>query len=138
MVISLDTNVWIFGLTGIQPACVTILDHLAQWPLAVPDQVRTELERNLSPQDMKTFYNRINKLRATIDYAPVSEERIEALKQRGLKKGDAVIAAFCEQHAIGIFVSDNRDFLRTLAPSARFQIVSPTEFCTMFNLPPHE
>ena len=134
MVISLDTNIWIFGLTKTQPASMIILDHLARWSVLVPDQVRTELERNLSQRTMQRFYQFVAASQATIDYAPVAEERIAAFKQHGLKKGDAVIAAFCEQHAISIFISDNRDFLRTLAPSASFQIVSPSEFCAMFGL----
>ena len=56
MKISLDTNVWIFGLLGNDEHCRRILRRLSQFEVVVPDQVRRELNRNLSEQTMKRFY----------------------------------------------------------------------------------
>ena len=97
-------------------------------------QVRVELERNLSQPHMNRFYELLTASNATIDYSPVASDDIAAFQTRGLRKGDAVIAAFCERHHITIFVSDNRDFLRHLLPPTNFEVLSPAEFCTMFNL----
>ncbi len=58
MRISLDTNVWIFGLIGYDAYCQRIVDNLAQFEVIVPDQVRRELQRNLSEPMMKRFYLR--------------------------------------------------------------------------------
>ena len=52
MKISLDTNVWIFGILGVDEYCETILLNLPQFEITIPDQVRAELERNLPIQDM--------------------------------------------------------------------------------------
>lgn len=67
-----------------------------------------------------------------IDYAPVPPAMVQAYEQRGLTKGDAVIAAFCEYRSITMFISDNRDFLRTLAPPPPLQVLAPTAFCDLF------
>jgi hypothetical protein len=56
MQISLDTNVWIFGIVGVDFYCEKILLNLSRFTIIVPDQVREELERNLSDADMKRFY----------------------------------------------------------------------------------
>lgn len=69
MKVSLDTNVWIFGIVGADADC----------------------------------------------------ERIE-------------IGAFCEWRQIEVIVSDNRDFLRGLAPEHFFEVMSPTQFCSTFGL----
>ena len=134
MDISLDTNIWIFGITGFDPACEVILAHLDSFSIIVLDQVRTELERNLSSAEMSRFYHLVIKNQATIDLEAVPEELVRAFVQNGLKKGDAVIGAFCEWRGINIFVSDNRDFLRGLAPSHSFEVVAPLAFCSTFGL----
>jgi predicted nucleic acid-binding protein len=46
MQISLDTNVWIFGLLENNGYCVRILDNLAQFTVIVPNQIREDY-----PQD---------------------------------------------------------------------------------------
>jgi len=47
MQISLDTNVWIFGLLENNSYCVRILDNLAQFDVIVSNQIRIELTNNL-------------------------------------------------------------------------------------------
>lgn len=56
MQISLDTNVWIFGIMGVDEFCERILLNLDKFEVVIPNQVRAELERNLSDFDMKQFY----------------------------------------------------------------------------------
>jgi len=56
------------------------------------------------------------------------------IEEKGLKKGDAEIGAFCEWRKIDIIVSDNRDFLRGLSPEHYFQVMSPLNFCDTFGL----
>ena len=41
MTISLDTNVWIFGLFENDTFCERILDNLSQFEIVVPNQVST-------------------------------------------------------------------------------------------------
>ena len=86
MDISLDTNIWIFGITGFDPACEVILAHLDSFSIIVLDQVRTELERNLSSAEMSRFYHLVIKNQVTIDLEAVPEELVRAFVQNGLKK----------------------------------------------------
>lgn len=56
MRISLDTNVWIFGILERDPHCEKILINLANFEVIIPDQVRKELSDNLSQDFLKFFY----------------------------------------------------------------------------------
>lgn len=60
MLISLDTNIWIFAIVAEDPACTKILSNLATFGVIVPDQVRVEVERNFSEHDMKTILSAVN------------------------------------------------------------------------------
>jgi len=55
MLISIDTNVWIFGIAGVDEFCKQILINLSEFNVILPNQVRIELERNLSDDEMKDF-----------------------------------------------------------------------------------
>jgi len=134
MRISLDTNVWIFGIVGSDKFCETILLNLAQFKVIVPNQVRVELERNLSQQNLKKFYYFIKEFNIDINYKQVPEIYITMFEGKGLKKGDAIIGGFAEWQKIEAIVSDNRDFLRGLSPEHYFEVMSPQEFCVKFGL----
>lgn len=134
MQVSLDTNVWIFGLIGVDRFCEKILFNIDKFDVIIPDQVRAELERNLSDYDMKQFYQFVLRFDVQIDFAKVPSSYILMFEEKGLKKGDAEIGAFCEWRKIDIIVSDNRDFLRGLSPEHYFQVMSPMQFCDTFEL----
>lgn len=134
MQVSFDTNVWIFGIIGVDPFCEKILLNLNKFEILVPDQVRAELERNLSDYDMKRFYQFVLSFGVTIDFAKVPSSYIAAFEEKGLKKGDAEIGAFCEWRRVDVFVSDNRDFLKGLSSEHYFEVMSPQEFCEVFHL----
>lgn len=134
MQISLDTNIWIFGIVGADPFCETILLNLEKFNVVVPDQVRAEIERNFSDYDMKQFYHFLLRYDIKIDFSLVPSEHIAEFENEGLKKGDAEIAAFCQWRQIDIIVSDNRDFLRSLSPRHHFDVMSPLDFCQNFGL----
>ncbi len=134
MKVSLDTNIWIFGIVGVDAYCERILFNLDKFEVILPDQVRRELERNLSDYDMKQIYHFLLRFGVQVDFAPVPKEFIAAFERKGLRKGDAEIGAFCEWRQIEVIVSDNRDFLRGLAPEHFFDVLSPHQFCTAFQL----
>lgn len=134
MRVSLDTNIWIFGLVGIDVYCARILLNLQKFEVVVPDQVREELERNLSDYDMKKFYQFVLRFNVTVDFALVPTNFIALFEEKGLKKGDAEIGAYCEWRNIEVFVSHNRDFLRGLSPDHSFEVFSPQAFCELYGL----
>ncbi len=134
MRISLDTNIWIFGLVGGNEFCQRIINNLSQFEVIVPDQVRMELNRNLSKPMMKRFYHFTKQPNIQLSYDEVPEVYITMFEAKGLKKGDAVIGGFAEWKEIDTIVSDNRDFLRGLSAEHYFEVMSPQEFCEQFGL----
>lgn len=134
MLISLDTNVWIFGIVGSERSCEKILLNLFQFDVVVPDQVRLELARNLPQAELRTFYHFVNTFDVALNYNRVPEEYISMFESKGLKKGDAVIGGFAEWQKVDKVVSDNRDFLRGLSAGHYFDVMSPEEFCMAFGL----
>ncbi len=134
MRVSLDTNIWIFGIIGVHPACEKILLNLSKFDIVIPDQVRREVECNFSDFDMKQFYHFLLRHNISVDFASVPTEFIKAFEGKGLKKGDAEIGAYCEWRQIDVIVSDNRDFLRGLSPDHYFEVMSPETFCRTFDL----
>jgi predicted nucleic acid-binding protein len=134
MKVSLDTNVWIFGIVGADPFCERILLNLEKFEVVVPDQIRAELERNLSDSDMKQFYQFLLRFGVIVDFAEVPLSYIAVFDEIGLKKGDAEIGAFCEWRQVALIVSDNRDFLRGLSSGHSFAVMSPQKFCETFDL----
>lgn len=134
VLVSLDTNIWIFGIVGNEPFCEKILLNLSQFDVIVPNQVRLEVARNLSQEDLKKFYYFVNAFDVTLNYSRVPERHITMFENKGLKKGDAVIGGFAEWQQVDKIVSDNRDFLRGLSAGHYFEVLSPQEFCAEFVL----
>lgn len=134
MKISLDTNVWIFGLFNIDPYCRTILLKLTAFDVVVPNQIRAELARNLPEPAMKTFYRLAAEAGVHFDFAHVPATYLAMFEAKGLKKGDAVIGAYCEWQKVETFVWDNRDFLRGLAAGYSLTVMSPQTFCEAWGL----
>jgi predicted nucleic acid-binding protein len=134
MRVSLDTNVWIFGLLKRNECCQKILLNLSSFTVVVPNQVRTELVYNLPDRYMKEFYQLVSEAHVQLDYEKVPDMYITMFQSKGLKKGDAIIGGFAEWKKVDKIVSDNRDFLRGLSAGHSFSVMSPQEFCAEFGL----
>lgn len=134
MIISLDTNIWIFGILGKDDSCEKIIENLQRFEVVVPNQIRAELERNFPMHHMKSFFFLAIEAGVQFDFEPVPQSYITDFKRNGLKKGDLIIGAFCQWHQVEIIVSDNRDFLRGLSGDHCFRVMSPRQFCEKFDL----
>ncbi len=134
MRVSLDTNVWIFGLLNQNSYCRKIILNLSKFDIIVPNQVRLELTSNLEKQDMKQFYHLVRQSNIELNYDAVPDVYVSMFKAKGLKKGDAIIGGFGEWKKVDKIVSDNRDFLRGLSAGQYFEVLSPQEFCAEFGL----
>lgn len=134
MKISLDTNVWIFGILELDQDCQNILLNLSGFEVIVPNQVRKELSDNLSKEFLRYFYLLALQPNVHLNYETVPEVFITMFERKGLKKGDAIIGGFCEWQKIDKMVSDNRDFLRGLSAGHHFEVMSPQMFCKEFGL----
>ncbi len=134
MYISLDTNVWIFGLLENNSYCVRILNNVAQFDVVVSNQIRIELTNNLPNFLLDEFYQLVQEAGVELNYEQVPEVYILMFAAKGLKKGDAIIGAFAEWKKVDKIISDNRDFLRGLSEGHHFEVMSPQEFCERFGL----
>jgi predicted nucleic acid-binding protein len=131
-IISLDTNVFIFGFRNLNPASVNILQNLFQFEVEISFQVERELRKNMTEREFRQFYDLIGPLPTVrVIYHPPDDQILSHYRELGLKTGDAYIAAFCEQESIDILISENRHFLGQL-PQRSFQIVDSQTFCKQF------
>ena len=133
MIISLDTNIFIFGLQKIKPSCVEIIKNLDKVKdnILIPAMVEKEIIKNLNRREVNIFYKIMTKLNFPIDYENPPKKLVLQYKKSGLKKGDAVIAAFCEFRKIEYFISENRHFLRELQTD-KFKILPSKEILPFF------
>ncbi len=133
MIISLDTNIILFGINRQRPAPILIMDSLRLFSVKLSRQVEKEVRRNLDPSGNREFYTLLNALPSVeISYDEPPALLIAQYKQ-WLKGGDIEIAAFCEWQAIDLFVSENRHFLRTI-PALPFEVLDSMQFCDRFQL----
>lgn len=132
--ISLDTNVIILGLRQIDPYASLVLENLFHFNVRLCAQVERELQRNLTREEFRKFYDLLGLLTTmSIVYQPPDEQLLLLYQALGLKTGDAIIAAFCEQEQIDLFISENRHFLQEL-PNRSFQIIDSQTCCQRFAL----
>lgn len=125
--IVLDTNEFVFGLTGHSASSTRLLDivpTLAGWRIIISSTVLEETTRNLSA----IHSSLVGKLHALIygsrRFVVLSDDElpqslVESYQDRGLPdEADARIGAFAEWVQADFLVSENRHFLRELKTTA--------------------
>jgi len=132
--ISLDTNIFIFGIRNIDPYTVAILKNLYKFNTAISAQIEKEIRNNISLYELNEFYQLIYPLaNFEIIYDQPDPAIVKQYQNMELKKGDAIIAAFCYSAGISIFLSENRHFLQKLQKQP-FEIIDSKSFCLRFGL----
>jgi len=126
----LDTNVWIFGLRRNEsfPDSIGLLANIGSFSALVPLQIIRELHVNLLDDEMKEFYRLQNELRQFVElsWEAASPERVAFYRDKGCRKGDALVAAHAEASRADLIVSHNRQFLATLQ-NLPVKIATPAE-----------
>jgi predicted nucleic acid-binding protein len=133
MRICIDSNQFIFGLSGSDVASETVMKLLPRLDIVIPRLILKEVTRNLNPSQIKAFYALLNGApRFSIVDEPVPIELVRKYVGLGLReKADAVIGAFAEWQGVRYIISDNRHFLNELQSNA-FEVVSPEEFLRLY------
>jgi predicted nucleic acid-binding protein len=136
MRICIDSNQFIFGIAGTDPASEELMTLLPHLDVAIPRLVMKEVTRNLNDTLIKAFYSLLAKAtRVTIVDEPVPVALVDKYVVLGLpEKADAVIGAFVEWQGAKYLVSDNRHFLEELHSDA-FEVVTPDEFLQLCRRP---
>lgn len=129
MRIGIDSNQFIFGIGGIDPASETIMSLLPSLEVVLPCLVIKEVSRNLTELQTETLFFLLNKApQVKIVDEPVPVELVRKYVNLGLpEKADAFIGAFTEWQGAKYLISDNRHFLNKLSGSA-FEVLTPEEF----------
>ncbi len=133
MRICIDSNQFIFGLSGSNVASERILKLLPRLEVVIPRLILKEVTRNLNQAQAKTLYTLLNQSpHVAIVEDPVPAELVRKYIDLGLReKADAVIGAFAEWQGASYIISDNRHFLDELQCNA-FKVVSPDEFLRLY------
>jgi len=129
MRICIDSNQFIFGLSGSDAASETVLKLLPHLDVAIPRLVLKEVTRNLNQTQVKALYALLRQApHVAVVEDPVPVELVDKYAAMGLpEKADAIIGAFAEWQSVKYLISDNRHFLDELHSSA-FEVLSPEEF----------
>lgn len=129
MRICIDSNQFIFGLSGSDPASETLLKLLPHLEVVIPRLVLREVTRNLNQVQIKSLYALLRQApKTTLVEDPVPPELVQKYVALGLReKADAVIGAFAEWQGATYIISDNRHFLEELQ-SKTFEVITADEF----------
>jgi hypothetical protein len=129
MRICIDSNQFIFGIEGSDPASEELMMLLPHLEVVVPRLVIREVTRNLSDAQIRAVHVLLNRApQATIVDEPVPADLVTKYVGLGLpEKADAVIGAFAEWQGAEYLISDNRHFLQDLSTEA-FEVLRPDEF----------
>ena len=129
MRICIDSNQFIFGISGTDPASETLLLLLPNLEVVLPRLVMKEVTRNLNDAQAKAFHALLSKApRVKVIDEPVPAVLVAKYVDLGLpEKADALIGAFVEWQGARVLISDNRHFLSDLVGAA-FEVLCPDEF----------
>jgi len=133
MQISIDSNQFIFGIGGIDPASEILMSILPSLDVVLPRLVIKEVSRNLTEAQQKLLFKLFSNCpKLKIIDNPVPINIVQKYIKLGLpEKADAFIGAFVEWQEIQFFISDNRHFLNELSNS-QFEVLKPYEFLNRF------
>ena len=124
--IILDTNEYIYGLTGIKKPCADLIGKLSTFKVKLPRIILDELHKNLSEDLLKDLYKLLRVAQVDIVGEKVSIDLVNKYK---LPYEDAIIASYCEHLLVDVLVSENRHFLVGFRPKS-FKVFSAHDFLT--------
>ncbi|MBW2741552.1 MAG: type II toxin-antitoxin system VapC family toxin [Deltaproteobacteria bacterium] len=139
MRIILDTNEYIFGLDSeageVAPgsaldAIRILIEEYEDFRLLLPEIIRKEVQRNI-PADLEGDFYRLIYSSEKIEHYSMLDVPLELFEkyrnEKGLKEGDALIAAFAEFVKTDYLISENRHIYRDL-DIREFATVNAKEF----------
>ena len=134
MRICIDSNQFIFGISGVDADAERLMMLLPQLHVVLPRLVIKEVTRNLSTTNMKALYALLSRAQhVVIVNEPVPTTFVVRYLQLGLReKGDAFIGAFAEWQQVDYLISDNRHFLSELS-NTTFAVLTPGLFLQRYS-----
>ena len=127
----LDSNEYIFYFDKKSKDILKLLDN-QDIQIFLNDLIFQEVIRNLRREATKYFINLLKNPRFEFVINKIPEDLIEKYKKLGLKKGDVVIAAFCDAIKADYLITENRHFLQSKR-IIEFKIISIRDFAAKMN-----
>lgn len=129
MRICIDSNQFIFGISGTDASSEALMLLLPRLEVVLPRLILREVTRNLREPQVRSLYALLSKApRLAIVDDPVPADLVVKYAGIGLPaKADALIGAFVEWQKAECLVSNNRHFLSNLTDAA-FEVVTPADF----------
>ena len=122
----LDSNEYIFGLSGTKLSCQQLIDSLDKLNIFIPLMVLREVERNLRQLYRldNAFFSLINlHPNLSVVWTPPPELLIKRYQARGFPPEDAAIAATAQEVGVTYLISENRHFLRQVGQLS-FEVIA--------------
>ena len=142
MRIILDTNEYIFGLDTekgeeapgrLLNSIRVLIEEVENFRILVPEIIRKEVQRNI-PEDLEGDFYRLIYVSEKIEHHSMLNIPVKLfekyMNEKGLKEGDALIAAFAEFAQVDYLISENRHVYRGLEVR-KFTPVNAQEFLTI-------
>ena len=132
----LDTNKFIFGITGLpnHPSAVlldTIVERASQINIHIPRTIFNEVRKNLRPSFFNEFITFINTLSINVDEDFIVPFEISVkYEMMGLKPANTLIASYTELMDAAALISENRHFL-SRQPNLPFKVMSASQCLKM-------
>ena len=126
MIIILDSNEYIIFLNK-ESALLNQLLANENITIYCNDTIIKEVLRNVGETVKGWFYKILFKNNVAIKNETPAFSLIEKYRNLGLKKGDIIIAAFCESVNASFLISENRHFLKD-TKFEKFKVVKLSEF----------
>ena len=130
MIIVLDSNEYILFLNNLLPDLNKILEN-SNFKVYLHELIIKEVMRNIGEDQKKDFYKLLFKNNFIIHEEELPFYLFENYKKFGLKKGDILIASFCEWITADYLITQNRHFLREVKVN-NFKILNLKEFLEIF------
>jgi len=123
--IVLDSNEYIMFLNEQNPFLNKVFSK-KEISIYITDMIVSEVLRNVKTHMGKEFYRVIEKNKILFYPGSSYYHLFKKYKDKGFKKGDIIIASFCEGVNAKYLITENRHFLKSKIQD--FQILSLEEF----------
>lgn len=122
----LDSNEYIFYFDDKSNDILRLFDF-QDTRIFLTDLVIQEVIRNIRKESVNDFFNMLKNPKFEVIAEEIPKNLIEKYRKLGLKKGDIVIAAFCEFIEADYLITENRHFLKS-KKFDKFKVLSLKDF----------
>jgi len=128
LIVVLDSNEYLGFLSGNSPFAEGLFGD-EKVSIFIHELIVKEVLRNLQESIKGEFYTLLFTNNIQVFHGILHSSLLQKYRNLGLKKGDIVIAAFCEHVKAEYLITENRHFLKIKAEA--FKVVDLKEFLTL-------